>query len=142
MKRKRLSVLVTLLALLALAGCSTVQSRISGHQAAYASWPPAVQQLVSQGKVGIGFTSEQVQVALGSPDFTYRRVAATGSFEVWSYRDRGPHFSIGIGVASFGRHSAVGSGVTVGSPRYEGEKVRVIFDQTGHVNSIEQVTAR
>jgi outer membrane protein assembly factor BamE (lipoprotein component of BamABCDE complex) len=130
------------LAALLLAGCSTVESRIAGHQAQYASWPPPVQQLISQGQIAVGFTREQVQVALGSPDFTFSRVATTGSYEVWSYRDRGPHFSFGIGVASYGHSSAFGSGVAVGNAGYAGEKMRVIFDQTGHVSSIEQVTMR
>jgi outer membrane protein assembly factor BamE (lipoprotein component of BamABCDE complex) len=128
--------------LVALAGCSTVQSRISGHQSEYASWPPAVQQLVSRGQVAVGFTRDQVQVALGSPDYVLSRVSTEGSYEVWSYRDRGPHFSFGIGMASYGRSSAFGSGVAVGNAGYAGEKMRVIFDQTGHVSSIEQVTMR
>jgi outer membrane protein assembly factor BamE (lipoprotein component of BamABCDE complex) len=128
--------------LVVLTGCSTVQSRISGHESEYASWPPPVQQLVSRGQVAVGFTREQVQVALGSPDYVLSRVSTAGSYEVWSYRDRGPHFSFGIGMASYGRSSAFGSGVTVGDAGYAGEKMRVIFDQTGHVNSIEQVTVR
>jgi outer membrane protein assembly factor BamE (lipoprotein component of BamABCDE complex) len=140
--KHKLSLIMVATGALALAGCSTVESRISGHQADFASWPPPVQQLVSHGQIAVGFTREQVQVALGSPDYAYSRVATTGAFEVWSYRDRGPKFSFGIGVASFGRSSAFGSGVTVGNAGYEGEKMRVIFDQTGHVSAIERVVAR
>jgi outer membrane protein assembly factor BamE (lipoprotein component of BamABCDE complex) len=139
---RKLPLLVGVAGLIAFAGCSTVQSRISGHQSEYASWPPAVQQLVTQGQVAVGFTRAQVQVALGSPDYVLSRVSTAGSYEVWSYRDRGPHFSFGIGMASYGRTSAFGSGVSVGNAGYAGEKMRVIFDQTGHVSSIEQVTMR
>ena len=127
---------------LVLAGCSTVESRIAGHQAQYSSWPAPVQQMVSRGQIGVGFTREQVQVALGGPDYTFRRVATTGSYEVWSYRDRGPHFSIGIGMASYGHSSAFGTGIGVSNAGYPGEKMRVIFDETGHVSSIEQITVR
>lgn len=124
------------------AGCSTVESRISGHQADFNTWPPAVQQQVRTGHINIGFTREQVQVALGSPDHVFARTAANGSYEVWSYRDRGPHFSFGVGMASFGRGSAVGGGIGVGSTPYPDEKLRVIFDAYGRVSSIEQVTRR
>ena len=124
------------------AGCSTVDSRISGHQADFNTWPPAVQQQVRAGHINIGFTREQVQVALGSPDHVFARTAATGSYEVWSYRDRGPRFSIGVGMASFGRHSATGFGVATGTDPYPDERLRVIFDAYGRVNSIEQMTKR
>lgn len=130
------------IAALLVAGCSTVETRIAGHQADFNTWPPQVQQQVRAGQINIGFTREQVQVALGSPDHVFSRVAPTGSYEVWSYRDRGPRFSIGVGMASFGRGSAYGGGVAMGSSPYPDEKLRVIFDQYGRVNSIEQVTHR
>ena len=121
------------------AGCSTVESRISGHRADYNTWPPAVQQQVAAGQINIGFTREQVQVALGSPDHTFVRTAANGSFEVWSYADRGPRFSLGVGMASFGRHSATGLGVATGSSPYPDERLRVVFDGYGRVTTIEQI---
>ena len=124
------------------AGCSTVQSRISGHQAAFNTWPPAVQQQVAAGQINVGFTREQVQVALGSPDRSFVRTAANGSFEVWSYADHGPRFSFGIGMASFGRGSAVGGGITTGTSSYPDERLRVIFDAYGRVSSIEQIRHR
>jgi outer membrane protein assembly factor BamE (lipoprotein component of BamABCDE complex) len=128
-----------LLALLLLAGCSTVESRISG-QADFNTWPPQVQQMVSAGQIGVGFTQEQVQVALGDPDFVFSRSAATGSYTVWSYRDRGPRFSFGVGMASYHGGSGFGTGVGVSNAGYAGEKLRVVFDQTGRVWSIEQIT--
>lgn len=135
---KTLSYLILPLALI-VAGCSTVESRVSGHQADFNTWPPAVQQQVRNGQINIGFTREQVQVALGSPDHTFVRTAATGSFEVWSYADRGPRFSFGIGMASFGRHSATGVGIGTGTSPYPDERLRVVFDAYGRVSSIEEV---
>jgi outer membrane protein assembly factor BamE (lipoprotein component of BamABCDE complex) len=125
--------------LVLLPGCSTTESRIAGHRASFDQWPPSVQQRVSTGQIDIGFTQEQVRVALGEPDHVFARTAANGSFEVWSYADRGPHFSFGIGMGSFGRHSAYGGGVVVGGPTYPEEKLRVIFDAYGRVSSIEQI---
>jgi hypothetical protein len=126
-------------ALLLFVGCSTTASRIARQRRAFDSWPPAVQQRVSAGQIDVGFTQEQVRVALGDPDHVFARTAANGSFEVWSYADHGPHFSFGVGMGSFGRHSAYGGGVTVGGPSYPDEKLRVIFDAYGRVNSIEQI---
>ncbi len=138
--KAKLALLVLGVGLAVLAGCSTVQSRIESHQADFNTWPPAVQQRVGAGRVGIGFTREQVQVALGRPDYTFVRTATNGTSEVWSYRDHGPRFSFGVGMASFGRSSAFGTAIGVSNAGYPGEKLRVIFDPTGHVASIEQVT--
>ncbi len=129
----------SLLAGLALAtvGCSTTQSRAS-HAREFASWPPAVQQTVLAGKIDVGFTREQVQVALGSPDYTYARTTADGTSEVWGYRDRGPRFSFGVGMGSFHGNTAVGTGIGVSTGGHVDEKVRVIFDRTGRVASVEE----
>jgi outer membrane protein assembly factor BamE (lipoprotein component of BamABCDE complex) len=122
------------------AGCSTVDSRISQHRAAFESWPPPVQEMVSHGQVAPGFTVDQVRVALGDPDRVFSRVAATGSFEVWCYADHGPRFSFGVGMGSFHGGSGYSGGVGVSTgAAYPEEKLRVIFDQTGRVSSIEQI---
>ena len=130
------------LAALAVAGCSTVDSRISGHRAQFDTWPPVVQQKVQAGQVDIGFTQEQVQVALGDPDRTYSRTDARGTDEVWAYRDHTPVISFGLGMGSFGRSSAVGGGVgvTTGGDRYD-DKLRVIFAD-GKVVALERSTAK
>ena len=132
--------IVVSLLLLGLVGCSTVESRVAKNRPAYDSWPPQVQQMVNAGQIAVGFTTDQVRVALGEPDHVFTRTAATGSFEVWSYADKGPRFSFGIGMGSFGRHSGYAGGVGVNtSPSYPEEKLRVVFDGYGRVSSIEQV---
>ncbi|PTX96682.1 hypothetical protein [Opitutus sp. ER46] len=141
--KTRVLFLSVLTAVLLLVGCSTVESRIGGHQAAFASWPPQVQQRVRAGQIDVGFTMEQVQVALGSPDYTFARTAQTGSFQVWSYRDRGPRFSLGVGMGSYGRGGGFSTGVGVDTGRtYPDEKLRVIFDASGRVTQIEEVRTR
>lgn len=138
---KTISALFALAALVVCAGCSTVESRVARHRASFDTWPPPVQQQVAAGQINIGFSPEMVRVALGDPDYVYARTTQTGSSEVWSYRDRGPRFSFGIGMGSFHGGSGFSSGVGVSTGnRYPDEKIRVIFDQTGRVSSIEQVT--
>jgi outer membrane protein assembly factor BamE (lipoprotein component of BamABCDE complex) len=138
--KAKLELLVLAAGIVVLTACSTVESRVQSHQSDFNTWPPPVQQMVKAGQVGVGFTREQVEVALGSPDYTFMRTATDGTYEVWSYRDRGPRFSFGIGMGSFGRSSAVGGGVGVNNIGYAGEHLRVTFDQTGHVSSIERMT--
>jgi hypothetical protein len=77
-------------------------------------------------------------MALGEPDHRYTRQTADGSQDVWGYRDSGPHFSIGIGGASFGGSSAVGGGIGVSTGNdYSDDKLRVVF-QNDKVISIEK----
>jgi hypothetical protein len=124
------------------AGCSTTSSRAS-RQPDFASWPPAVQQTVLAGKIDIGFTREQVAVALGGPDYSYVRTTADGTSEVWGYRDHGPRFSFGVGVGSMHGRTAMGTGIGVSTgPGYADEKVRVVFDRMGRVQSVEETTRR
>ena len=137
MKTKLVSLCVVMIAL---AGCSTVESRVSNNRAAFDSWPPAVQQKVTAGQIDVGFSTDQVRMALGDPDYVFARSAVTGNFEVWSYRDRGPRFSFGLGMGSFSGRSGYSTGIGVNTGGgYPDEKMRVIFDHTGRVSSIEEV---
>lgn len=132
------TLLVPLLAslLLLTLGCSTVDSRVSDRQAAFDSWPADVQEKVKAGQVAIGFTPEMVEVALGKPDRLSSRTTERGQAEVWVYFDKGPNFSIGLGLGSFSGSSAVGGGVTIGDDFRDDEKMRVIFE-AGKVTAIE-----
>lgn len=124
------------------AGCSTVDSRIAKNREAFSSWPAPVQDKVVQGKIDIGFTPDQVRVALGEPDRVFTRTTGDGTSEIWGYRDRGPRFSFGVGVGmgSFGRHGGTfgGVGVNTGRDYRDDEKLGIVFDRTGHVTSIEE----
>lgn len=140
--KTKLSFLLSGLALALAAGCSTVDSRIDKNRAAFNSWPPAVQDKVVAGKIDIGFTPDQVAVALGQPDRVFTRTSADGTSQIWSYRDRGPKFGFGVGVGmgSFGSRggSFGGVGINTGTGGYhDDEKMGVVFDQSGRVSSIE-----
>ena len=126
---------------LLLVGCSTVDSRIAKNRAAFNTWPPGVQDKVVQGQIDIGFTPEQVRVALGEPDRVFTRTTSDGTSQVWSYRDRGPRigFGVGVGMGSFGGRGGTfgGVGIGTGSGYRDDEKLGIVFDEAGHVSSIE-----
>lgn len=127
---------------LALAGCATVGSRIAKNREAFSSWPPAVQEKVAAGQIDLGFTADQVRVALGEPDRVFTRTTADGSSEVWGYRERKPRlsFGVGVGLGGFSGSRAAGGGIGIGTGigGYEDdEKLGVVFDRTGRVSSIE-----
>lgn len=125
-----------------LAGCSTVDLRIARNREVFSTWPPAVQEKVAAGQIDLGFTSDQVRVALGEPDRVFTRTTADGTSEVWSYRDRRPRFGFGVGVGGggfHGRHGTFGGvGIGTGGGYYDDEKLGVVFDRTGRVTAIEQ----
>jgi outer membrane murein-binding lipoprotein Lpp len=120
-----------------LAGCSTTDSRIKNNQASFDAAPPAVQAKIRAGKIEVGFTAEQVIMALGKPDRRYTRTTERGTSDIWAYEDHGPSFSFGVGVASGGGGSMVGTGMAVhtGNDRYE-DKMRVVIE-SGRVTAIE-----
>jgi hypothetical protein len=118
-------------------GCTTISSRISGHQAAFDSWPAAVRTQIQAGQVALGFTPEMVQVALGEPDRVTARTTAAGTTEVWIYLPHGPYISLGLGGGAVHGSTAFGGGVTVaGAPGAGDGSLRVIFDG-GKVSALE-----
>jgi hypothetical protein len=123
-------------AVLLTAGCASVDSRVKDHESAFNSWPADVQQKVRAEKVEMGFNHEMVEVALGKPDRVATRTTDRGQEDVWIYADKGPRFSIGLGVGSARGSSAVGGGVTVGEGFRNDESMRVIF-QNDRVAAIE-----
>ena len=75
----------TMLAALCFAGCSTPESRIRKNPEVFARLSPAQQDMIRKGQVGIGFTQEMVQLALGEPDQIRTRTDVSGVSEIWSY---------------------------------------------------------
>lgn len=122
---------------LSLAGCSTVDSRIHDNQSSFNAAPATVQAKIRAGQVDVGFTADQVKMALGKPDRVYTRTTAEGSSEVWAYADKGPSFSFGVGMGSYSGSSAVGTGIAVGTGGdRRDDKVRIVF-VGGVVRAIE-----
>jgi hypothetical protein len=127
-----------LLVVALLGGCtSTPDTRIAKSRATFDQLPAEAQQKIKAGQVEVGFTPEMVQLALGDPDRVFTRHSDRGDTEVWGYRTRGPRFSIGIGMGTFGRHSSVGGGVGVSTGGDDPEeKVRVEF-RDGKVTAVD-----
>jgi hypothetical protein len=141
MKTNRLlSFLLVSIALVA-AGCATTQSR-ANRSPEFSSWPPTIQTTVLAGHIDMGFTREQVHVALGDPDYSYTRTTTDGTSEVWGYRDHGPRFGFGVGVGTFHGNTAMGTGIGIGTGGRPDEKVRVVFDRAGRVERVEEATRR
>ena len=70
---------------LVFAGCSSPSSRISKQPELFNRLTSEQQQLIREGKVGIGFDMDMVKLALGDPDRVRERTDANGHSEVWSY---------------------------------------------------------
>ncbi len=85
MKTPRWSCLIGLVGVLALAGCSTPQTRINKNPAAYDRLSSEQQELVREGRVAIGFDRETVKLALGEPDRIWKRTDKAGESEAWTY---------------------------------------------------------
>ncbi|MEI6861007.1 MAG: hypothetical protein WCL04_02015, partial [Verrucomicrobiota bacterium] len=116
-----------LLAALVFAGCASPASRIASHQAAFDSWPAEVRNRVRAGEIAVGFTPEQVRVALGRPDRVLMRTSVTGEAEVWVYRELEPaSSSLGVGIGVAGSAGVIGGGMSLDGYSYE-EIIRVVF---------------
>ena len=135
--RFTLSVVIPALAFAGLAGCSTPDSRIQKNQAAFNALPSETQAKIREGKVEVGYTPAMVLMALGEPDRRYLRTTEKGQTEVWAYRDKGPAFSIGLGIGGGGGRSSVGGGIGVSTAGdREEDKLRVLFE-AGKVSATE-----
>jgi hypothetical protein len=120
-----------------LTACSTPQSRIDSHRAAFEKFPSEVQEKIRAGRVDIGFTPEMVRMALGEPARQLTRKTEEGEVEVWVYTDDRPQFSFGLGMGSGSRHSAMGMGLESSPGGYErDERARIEF-RSGVVERVE-----
>ncbi|HWZ94855.1 MAG TPA: hypothetical protein VNW30_06635 [Opitutaceae bacterium] len=72
--------------LLALAGCNTIDHRISEKQAVFNRLDPQAQDKIRQGIVEIGYTQDMVYIALGPPDARHEKVTGKGDETTWIYK--------------------------------------------------------
>jgi hypothetical protein len=115
-------------AAIALVACSTTDSRISGRQELFDSYPPEVQQNIRNGIIEVGYTREMVVMALGEPDQKVEAQPEHEIAEVWTYRKSKPGFGIGMGTGSYvGSGVGVGTGVTMGEPARKEDRAVVEF---------------
>jgi hypothetical protein len=115
--------------LLLLAGCATTSAdRIAQNRSTFDSWPAEVQGKIRAGQVALGFSEEQVLMALGDPDRTIARTTEQGTAIVWAYSHRGPQVSFGLGMAGGSGHTGYGAGVAINDrPYFNGDAMHVVF---------------
>ena len=121
-------------------GCASPARRIKKNPDIYAKFDPAIQQMIQQGKIDIGFDKDAVYLALGEPGRVTRRVAKDGEQEIWSYIDVQPRYHHVYGRCGYGcpRH-AHHHGSTYVESYQKRERMRVVFEE-GAVTSIEALT--
>ncbi len=133
--RTMLATVVVAGALLA-AGCqSTPQRRIAQNEAAFAAMSPEAQAAIREGRVEIGFTPEQVEMARGRPARVVRRTTAQGEGQSWIYEGRGSRLGLGLGVG--GGSGGVGGGVGVSTGGRAPTVSFVVHFTGGVVSSVE-----
>jgi outer membrane protein assembly factor BamE (lipoprotein component of BamABCDE complex) len=130
---------------LALAGCSTPESRIRENPDAFARLNPDQQALVKAGQIAVGFDAGAVRLALGDPEHITLHTTATGQREVWHYVTYEDYQGIVIYGGYYHRYRGWGGPYLYGGvPYYEGyparvhERLRVEFDATYRVVAIDQ----
>ena len=119
-----------------LAACSTIDRRIADHRADFDRYPPQVQQQIRAGQVAVGFTPEQVRMALGKPDRVIEQTDPSGQTLQWIYTRSVPSLSFGLGGFG-GGSTAVGGGVGVTTPGGSAERARVVF-RDGRVSEVQR----
>lgn len=70
-----------LAATLCLTGCSATQARIDKNEDLFNSYPPDQQAMIKSNRIGVGFDSTQVYLALSNAD----RTGSENGQEVWYY---------------------------------------------------------
>ena len=133
--------LLTCLGLALVVGCATPEARIKKNPEIFAQLSPGDQDLIRQGKVAVGFTTEMVKLALGDPDRTYIRTDASGTNETWSYTTYETDTGIVLYRGYYHRYYRWNDPYfpfyTAYPSRREHEFFRVVFNG-GRVSAIEQ----
>jgi len=146
--RRTLPALVSLLALLVLVGCQTVETRIKEKPAVFAGLDKTTQEMIKQGIIGTGYTEEMVYLALGSPDQIRESVTTTSRTLIWIYNSYTSYYDGaymmgyygGYGYYPYYRPYSYYYGPPYGGGYHteKEERVRVTFN-AGRVTAIDQV---
>jgi hypothetical protein len=77
--------LAAIAAAFVLAACSAGRTRIKAHKAAFEASPPEVKARIRRGEIAVGFSSEQVYMALGNPNRVYGTEEPAERRQIWVY---------------------------------------------------------
>ena len=86
------------------AGCQSVESRIKEKPEVFAKADLATQEKITQGIIEIGFTEDQVYLALGKPDQKRESRTENGSRVTWVYNT---YYERSTGTVMAGYHRSV-----------------------------------
>lgn len=117
--------------------CSSTATRISDQQSTFDAYPTETQQKIRAGQVDVGFTQDQVRMAVGEPTRRYTQQTTVGESEVWAYSKSSPTFSFGLGAGSFGSGIGGGAGVGTSTGGNSDDTLRVTF-VAGKVTVVER----
>lgn len=136
-----------LLALL-FAGCSTIDSRIREKSPVFAALDASTQDKIRLGRVEVGFTTDLVYIALGTPDERLSKTSAASTDETWIYNSYHQDY-LGSAHTGYRRYVVIDprskQPVVFYEPVYTQiyqdrieERIRIVF-KAGKVEAIEQV---
>lgn len=134
------TLLIPALAVLVTA-CATPETRIRENLELFEGLPVAQQNLIREGRVGIGFTPDMVRLAVGDPDRVWRLTDTDGESLVWTYTTYETTAGVPLYRGWYHRYQRLDDGRY---PYYRGErtrKAREVFKVTfrdGHVVLVEQ----
>jgi hypothetical protein len=130
-----------------LAGCQSVESRIKERPEAFLNASPSAQDKILEGGIDVGFTLDQVYLALGNPDEKRESINADGRSVTWIYNTYYSRYE-GDQVVGYQRHVYFDPGIRRYRMYYrpafvstysehKEERIRVRFEN-GKVVSIDQ----
>ncbi|MEX2382826.1 MAG: hypothetical protein WD490_10610 [Opitutales bacterium] len=86
--KQSLGFLILPLVVLLAGGCQTVERRIEQQAELFATFDPAVQRMIRDEQVDLGFTPEMVEIAWGPPDLKRVVRSEKGETHLWTYVNR------------------------------------------------------
>ncbi|MES2697286.1 MAG: hypothetical protein V4773_27725 [Verrucomicrobiota bacterium] len=133
---------------LGFAGCSTIDSRIREKSSAFGALDAPTQDKIRLGRVEVGFTTDLVYIALGTPDERISKTSAASTDEMWIYNSYHQDY-LGSAHSGYRRYVVIDARtkqpVVFYEPVYTAiyqdrieERIRIAF-KAGKVDSIEQV---
>src|SRR6187402_2336458 len=144
---RTLPALISLLALLVLTGCQTVETRIKDNPTVFAALDKTTQDMIKQGVIGTGYTEDMVYLALGSPDQIREQVTTDSRTLIWIYNSYTSYYDSAYVMGYYGYGYPYGYYRPYSyyyAPPYVGgyhtekeERIRVTFND-GKVTAIDQ----
>ncbi len=133
---------------LAMTGCSTIDSRIREKSTVFAALDAPTQDKIRLGRIEVGFSTDLVYMSHGAPDERLTTTSATGTDETWIYNSYRQEY-MGTALVGYRRFVVIDprtrQPIVYYEPVYNSvyrdqieERIRIIF-KGGKVEAIEQV---